>query len=114
MTDRELLELTAKADGISGYVGCDMGRLYFCTPADPRIPHSDPAIYFWLDDVGDAFSLAIRLGMKLSTDLHHRFVMANDEQIFYDESKFGGLCDPEGAMCRAIVQAAAEIGRKMK
>ena len=44
------------------------------------------------DDDGDALRLAIRLGMKLSINLHHRFVTCNDVQVPYDEAKFGGVC----------------------
>lgn len=66
------------------------------------------------EDDGDALRLAVRLGMKLTINLHHRFVICNDIQISYDESKFGGDCDVNKAVRRAIMQAAAEIGKAME
>ena len=67
-----------------------------------------------LEDDGDALRLAVSLGMKLSINLHHRFVTCNDIQISYDEAKFGGVCDVNRAVRLAIVQAAAEIGKSME
>lgn len=117
MSDRELLELAAKAAGIVGKYGYAPDDYYYngnvegiCT----ELP--DGRFYVWnpLSDDGDALRLAIRLGMKLSTNLHHRFVVVNDEQEFYDEAKFGGVCDPEWVMRLTIVRVAAEIGRQMQ
>ena len=58
--------------------------------------------------------LAVQLGVRLVIDLHNRVVICNDIEIHYDESKFGGSCDPNAATRRAIVRAAAEIGKDMK
>lgn len=108
MNDRELLESAAKAAGhiITGWRtgrrNVDWAELSDTSTWNPR------------EDDGDALRLAVRLGMKLSTNLHHRFVTVNDEQEFYDEAKFGGVCDPDGVMRRTIVRAAAEIGRQMQ
>ena len=104
MSDRELLELAAKAAGYTFENGV-LKNLVTDFEYDGWNP---------LTDDGDALRLAVRLGMRLSTNLHHRFVTVNDEQEFYDESKFGGVCDPDGVMRRAIVRAAAEIGSKMQ
>ena len=117
MSDRELLEFAAKAAGIVGKYGYAPDDYYYngnvegiCT----ELP--DGRFYVWnpLSDDGDALRLAIRLGMSLSTNLTNRFVTVNNESEFYDESKFGGVSDPEGTMRLAIVQAAAEIGRQMQ
>jgi hypothetical protein len=108
MNDRELLELAAKAAGIKLGGETDSG---FAIEIE-----SKPYVATWnpLTDDGDALRLAVRLGMNLSTNLHHRFVTVNDEQEFYDEAKFGGVCDPDGVMRRTIVRVAAEIGRQMQ
>lgn len=120
--DLELLELAAKAAGFKKYISDYLGSRSIVLYDDEVYSEikersvSVEKIKNWnpYTDNGDALQLAVRLGMKLSTNLHHRFVMVNDEQEFYDESKFGGVSDPEGAMRRAIVRAAAEIGRRMK
>jgi len=90
MTDRELLELAAKAAGIPmRYLSPGM-----CNTDDPP----------WnpLTDDGDALRLAVRLnviarnpGMRMSID--------------WQASE-----DPAAATRRAIVRAAAEIGKEMK
>ena len=51
--------------------------------------------------------------MYLSVDLHNRVVFCNDIEDHYDEAKFGGSCDSYAATRRAIVRAAAEIGKGM-
>jgi len=112
-TDRELLELAAKAKGLVGYRYCDHWRgMAKWNDSDGGWFETDTVWNPCRDD-GDALRLAVRLGMKLSTNLHHRFVMVNDKQEFYDEAKFGGVCDPDGVMRRTIVQVAADIGRSM-
>ena len=109
MSDRELLELAAKAAGLRIVDRSHPVTLYVDSDGCKGGVRWNP-----LTDDGDALRLAVRLGMRLSTNLHHRFVTVNDEQEFYDESKFGGVCDPDGVMRRAIVRAAAEIGSKMQ
>ncbi len=99
MNDRELLELAAKAadDGIVFYGECwraQTGREW------------NP-----LTDDGDALRLAVKLELQL--DLRHSFHTvrvygAAEGRI--DE----GAKDPLAATRRAIVRAAAEIGRAMK
>lgn len=100
MTDRELLELAAKACG------------RYCN--NPN--YMDGLFETWqpLDDDGYALRLMAQLGMQVSIDTKNRIVFCNGEEIHYDESKFGGDCDPMPVLCRAIVRAAAEIGKAMK
>ena len=95
MTDRELLELAAKAAG-NGFV-----------------------IGYWnpLTDDGDALRLAVKLGLDL--ELHgcnstHPYAVAFDcnRNIAEEEQPDNG--DPYAATRRAIVRAAAEIGRCME
>lgn len=112
MNDRELLELAAKAAGfVIGFskTSPEQGRPYVWNDEKKKGRWWNP-----IEDDGDALRLAIRLGMSLSTNLTNRFVTVNNESEFYDESKFGGVSDPDGTMRLAIVRAAAEIGRQMK
>ena len=118
MNDRELLEMAAKAAGfVAEWREWTTGRV-----AEFKTIKYTKHEGHWVNGVpwnpltydGDALRLAVRLGMNLSTNLHHRFVTVNDEQEFYDEAKFGGVCDPDGVMRRTIVRAAAEIGRQMQ
>ena len=105
MTDRELLELAAKAAGIS---------LEWDGPPDKWQPmyyqgktyHSfDP-----LTDDGDALRLAVKLRIDVAhTDIHSPQVHAlADAKVQVWEDSSG---DPYVATRRAIVRAAAEIGR---
>ena len=87
--DKELLELAAKAAGIEDGGGFSIwkhGREW------------DP-----LDDSGDAFDLAVQLKMDLT--FYERFVRAGNERREYEND------DPCAVTRRAIVRAAAEIGK---
>lgn len=112
MIDRELLERAAKAAGIDiEWQPCGWA-------------HDNNTGREWnpLTDDGDALRLAVRLGISVHLDLGNRIVVAKptlfpkvgNEEIHYDESKFGGRCDPLAATRRAIVRSAAEIGKEMK
>ncbi len=106
-TDRELLELAAKAGGFREY--------------DEHYVPWNP-----LDDDGDA----LRLAVKLEMEIYHAFddVMnvyasypVEDGQIQgiqyvvepHNKDPFITTRDPLAATRRAIVRAAAEIGRNM-
>jgi hypothetical protein len=96
--DRELLELAAKAAGYEK----DIDGYYF--------ESGFPTMISWnpLTDDGDALRLAVKLGMCVN----------------FDEEKVGANCgrgavevkgdDPYAATRRAIVRAAADIGKGMK
>jgi len=99
MTDKELLELAAKAAGYTLEEHWDDDQYYpWCVTTDA----------FWnplLDD-GDAFALMVRL--KIDVSLYNKCVSVNDVPLeFYND-------DPCSAVRRGIVNAAAEIGREMK
>ena len=115
MNDRELLELAAKAAGIeiSQWSNCQAGGFiakgsaYLDSWGDERIPRD-----FWspLTDDGDALRLAVKLGLAL--------VVGNiDDRIAVQSDKLPNVItseitdDPYAATRRAIVRAAAEIGR---
>ena len=111
MNDRELLELAAKAAGINLVFG-------------PEAMHStDDGLIFWnpLENDGDALRLAVMLDIEM-------YQADDDGPAVYS----GYWCKPERrdvtrlyciesinddpytATRRAIVRAAAEIGRNMK
>jgi hypothetical protein len=93
MTDRELLELAAKAAGVND--------TYFSSFAGDEAPLSDgEGPWNPLTDDGDALRLAINIGLNI--DLYAYRCLAD-----------AGI-DPYAATRRAIVRAAAEIGKGMK
>jgi hypothetical protein len=97
MTDKELLELAAKACGLE--------------EAKMRIKFNQ-----WnpLTDDGDALRLAVQLRMVLDTstgdDIHVQYPFGTNYYPLCEE----GDPDPYAATRRAITRAAAEIGRNMK
>lgn len=110
MTNRGLLKLAAKAAGIAGF-WVDSG-LNTQTNATPKIWNP-------LTDDGDALRLAVKLHLIVT------FTGANGPHVsagkrmgpFSDEvlpDKLFGLDDDCAATRRAVVRAAAEIGKGMK
>ena len=105
MTDRELLEWAAKACGEltpSWYGNSD---------------YMDGVLSRWnpLTDDGDALRLAVKMGFKI-------VYWRNDQSVamYKSQESSSPLCyercggDPYAATRRAIVRAAAEIGKVMK
>lgn len=97
MTDQELLTMAAKA---AGYEALANGQAY----------SQEAGIFDWnpLTDDGDA----LRLAVFLFRDIHFWYFdgsvsIGNDLRIVCGD-------DPCAATRRAIVRAAAEIGRNMK
>jgi hypothetical protein len=129
MTDRELLELAAKAAGLR--VGFEPDRkergrydLYWSRVHSQLVWHNKstgseyPEPLFWnpLTDDGDALRLAVKLRqMHIDIDIESTAAYRNDvhgiPRQFAGEPHNG---DPLAATRRAIVRAAAEIGRQMK
>ena len=114
MSDRELLELAAKAAGVD------------YKPDNKDWKHDDHCAFWDYDDLctcgarwnpltddGDALRLAVKLGLTVAQLMSNREVLVND----YDEtvliSEFHEAY-PDAATRRAITRAAAEIGRSMK
>lgn len=110
-TDRELLELAAKAAGIeiadeSPWNGYDNGLGFYRLNGD-----GSSIVWKWnpLDDDGDALRLAIKLKINIKfSDCHYS---VNTRDVFdicccYEHS------DRSIDIRRAIVSTAAEIGRK--
>ena len=108
MTDRELLEAAAKAAGILIYFD-DVGQ---CCQ---RVPGDQLSTYLWepLEDDGDALRLAVKLNITVSNSEQQKHACASSIKV-------SGIClnthngNPYAATRRAIVRAAAEIGKAMK
>ena len=112
MTDRELLELAAKAAGVTHLdwigVGLQEQRVN-------DVPHCGP-VGEWnpLNDDGDALRLAVMLQISLAMNQPVGGVEAwYGKNGFFTREKFNDKCDATGATRRAIVRAAAEIGKAM-
>ena len=102
--DRELLEAAAKAAGV---------ELEWDGPPDIWQPmyYQGKTYHGWnpLADDGDALRLAVKL--RLSHLWQHDWLMVYRGD---DSVRERDLSDPLAATRRAIVRAAAEIGRSMK
>ena len=103
MTDRELLELAAKAIGLEVicHASYPNGGAYVKGMEDDWNP---------LTDSGDALRLAVKLELQL--DLRHSF---HTVRVYgAAEGRIDESGDPLAATRRAIVRAAAAIGKEMK
>lgn len=108
MSDRELLELAAKASGD------------FTTAKYYRVADDLPVVFMlndkpWnpLTDDGDALRLAVKLEMNVllfSGDVRVKKGWNDGSPVFHNEDIFHSD-DPYAATRRAIVRAAAEIGK---
>ncbi len=112
MTDRELLELAAKAYGFKSIMFY-AGDEYACCHDNEGYEH----VWSPLTDDGDALRLAVKL--KLHVQVNEAAVVFETWQSDICETKevteYFDLADETyAATRRAIVRAAAEIGRNMK
>ena len=107
MSDRELLELAAKAAGIDvrWYQGDCLRVADKCNGFAGK----------WnpITDDGDALRLAVTVGLGVSVPLGYK----RTDVVAFRDSRIGVVeshgSDPLAATRRAIVRAAAEIGRQM-
>ena len=108
MTDRELLELAAKAAGITiiEWYG-DESEIYW---ADHEPRQHEAVGWNPLIDDGDALRLLVKLRMGVS--VFSSFVSVGDDFGSETHQEIGD--DPYAATRRAIVRAAAEIGKEMQ
>jgi hypothetical protein len=101
-TDRKLLELAAKAAGIA---------LHLPTENGAWLENEVGVRWNPLTDDGDALRLAVKLGLIVQCNSGSaycgKWFPLNQITELFDE-------DPCAATRRAIVRAAAEIGRSMK
>jgi hypothetical protein len=103
MTDRELLELAAKAAGLIVITDAKDRGLWIAGLEDEWNP---------LTDDGDAFRLAVKLGIKFSIKNGATWLerVIGPGQVQWDYEQHDG--DPYAATRRAIVRAAAQIGEQ--
>ncbi len=107
MTDKELLELAAKAIGGNAFI-------------DRPVPKGFPSVWIWFDDPanathwnpltddGDALRLAVKLNLVVDVNEDMCFTGTGRINIQEPVKKKSGLY---AATRRAIVRAAAEIGK---
>ena len=102
MTDRELLELTAKAAGIKGWWLAEFKTFQVNTAPLRNFVAWNP-----LTDDGDALRLAVKLRFDV---MCHEIGVHVDNDISYSSEISHN--DPYAATRRAIVRAAAAIGKE--
>ena len=103
MTDRELLELAAKAAGID-VKWCEATEGFWTTDGyDSFVPLTYDA---------DALRLAVKLGMAVDVCTNYTVILGVVDDIGFIKEVHDD--DPYAATRRAIVRAAAQIGRKME
>jgi hypothetical protein len=104
MSDKELLELAAKAAGI------ELMKNFLI--ADRVAKTKNEELWAPLEDDGDALRLAVKLKIDITFDgFEDDSVLASwDTEWVMEDYKD----DPYAATRRAIVRAAAEIGRGME
>ncbi len=107
-SDRELLELAAKAAGI------DLKECP-CNECGDMGYYMDGCFIEWgsLTDNDDAFRLMVKLKLLVLPSYAKQFVIV-ESYSKHDEVQEELGTDPEAATRRAITRAAAEFGRNMK
>lgn len=103
-TDRELLELAARAAGVLFFVD-SRGRCM------EMLSNLMPCKWNPLTDDGDALRLAVRLSLMLDTAYNSHTAVGSASLCEILEGHSG---DPLAATRRAIVRAAAAIGEAMQ
>ena len=121
MTDRELLELAAKAywgseiNDICSVEWSELDQSIAYTHAGNQDHNGNDCTYIWnpLADDGDAFRLAVKLKLFVDNSGEKTEVGWRSNESFFalTESHYK---NPAVATRRAIVIAAAEIGKGMK
>ena len=115
MTDKELLELAAKAAGLTNLTYCPAWK---CMAEYDVVGEYYKWETYW-NPPKDG-SEALHLAVLLDLDITHGITPAGAKVVMVScEEKFSGWFeeettqDPLAAICRAIVRAAAEIGKAM-
>jgi hypothetical protein len=110
MTDRELLEAAAKAAGMPHTYNEFWRGFYIRNPDGSWVPnhHWNP-----LTDDGDALRLAVKLRLTINCSYDDVALCGQEftqKEVFIERNGE----DPLAATRRAIVRAAAELGKEMK
>lgn len=109
-TDRELLELAARAVGLRS-----MGRYDFQFGLEVSKPHNAPYRWNPLKDEGDALRLAVKMRIQIAPGTYNKYEFSAYSSAGTEAKEYlSSLQDDLSATCRAIVRAAAEIGRAMQ
>ncbi|MGI4846606.1 MAG: hypothetical protein ACRYGK_00455 [Janthinobacterium lividum] len=115
MTDRELLELAAKAAGYAvrwhGNWQCFVHERPFNTNNPPTLA-GQRHVWSPLTDDGDALRLAVALRLQIDLETPGTVFVSNFGWFAFMRENCRN--DAEAATRRAIVCAAAEIGRSMQ
>ena len=106
MTDREELEFAAKAAGIA------WSQEYQCYLGEPDV-NGVSVKWLPLTDDGDALRLAVKLDLQIHPSGDEIWVSNPAASLAEDVVFETYRDDPYAATRRAIVRAAAEIGRNM-
>lgn len=111
MNDRELLELAAKAAGNLAQWDCSDRGMMVLAPSG-----IDTLTWNPLTDDGDALRLAVKLGLFIDTYQPATTVgnVVDKDSLACKTRVEDQGNDPHAATRRAIVRAAAEIGKDMK
>jgi hypothetical protein len=104
MTDKELLELAAKAAGYE----LDFSQKYHRNINDAYL---NDCLWNPLTDDGDALRLAVKLDINVYVQLIDGFTMASVKPEIDEIESHGN--DSYAATRRAIVRAAAQIGKNV-
>lgn len=112
MTDREMLEMAARAAGIEvWFPRMSDGKGGVFEPCHTLV-NGQTQVWNPFDDDGLALRLVVKLGITVYTNIAHAYVrLADDTEVSVAEEP---STDPYAATRRAIVRAAAEIGRQME
>ena len=112
-TDRELLELAAKAASIEIIGFWDSGS-WLDEETEWGYQTKDFDRWNPLTDDGDALRLAVRIGIAIDPreyEIHGTCAITDDGTCFIEDPRNN---DKYSATRRAIVRAAAEIGKAMQ
>jgi hypothetical protein len=113
MKDRELLEAAAKAAGIESLWWTKDGNKLFQRNGGEQKPWNP------ITNDGDAFRLAVKLGIPFHVFPEHHTVIAYGKKTDRNQEGFDAMeainnADPYAAARRAIVRVAAEIAHGIK
>lgn len=104
MTDRELLEAAARAAGYT--------LAWSSVEGIPPRKADDMETWDPLTDDGDALRLAVKMDLYIGNERQPYVTWWHGDSLEFVEEEAGD--DKQAAVRRAIVRAAAEIGRAMK